>query len=90
MVRTPPGNVDPDATSSGGGGSEGADTVVAGLAEAFGATEEGSWPSVWPSEPPACSYDRHRPWDWRATADGRVICGVCHPPVVPVAKEARP
>ena len=28
---------------------------------------------------PACRYPPHRGCDWRAP-DGRLICGVCHPP----------
>jgi hypothetical protein len=27
-----------------------------------------------------CPYPRHRGVDWRLSAGGPVVCGVCHPP----------
>jgi hypothetical protein len=27
-----------------------------------------------------CPYPDHRPSDWRLTAGGPLVCGVCHPP----------
>jgi hypothetical protein len=37
--------------------------------------------------PGACGYAAHRPTDWIAS-DGRVVCGICHPPT-PNARGAR-
>lgn len=37
-----------------------------------------------------CPYRHHRATDWRLTAGGPVVCGVCHPPAAGLDVTRRP